>query len=143
MVSLKKIFCSLFLLVTLNNVSVGQKRQITDLLHKEVFKMPSNGIRENRPPLAKHKKQFNPVNILSGSLLSFYQNIVSEQLSGSCSFEISCSEYTKKSIEQLGWFKGVFIGLNQYTNCVPRNHEHHSECAVNQDMKIINYIGNE
>lgn len=143
MFSYIKIFFSLLILLSISNISVCQDRAISNLIKEDVFSMPSNGIRKNRSLLKKDKKQFNPINLVSASLLYFYQNVVSEQLSGSCSFEISCSEYTKKSIEQLGWFKGVFLGLNQYTNCVPRNHEHHAECAVNQNMKIINHIGNE
>lgn len=136
------IFCILLLTASYFDL-LAQNKEITELVRQEVFTMPNDGIRDTRAFLDNQKNKFNPINILSASLLYFYQNLVSEQLSGSCSFEISCSEYTKKSIEKLGWFRGVFLGLNQYTNCVPRNHEHHAACAVNQDMKIVNHIGRE
>jgi putative component of membrane protein insertase Oxa1/YidC/SpoIIIJ protein YidD len=136
-----------FLLIGLFLSSIAtvnaQDQLIKNFVHKEIFTPPSLGIREKRKVVKRTSNRLNPSHIFSSSLLYFYQNIISEQLQTSCSYQISCSQHMKLGISHHGWFKGVLLGLNQYTNCVPRNYEYHTEQQVNQDMKIINAFSHE
>jgi uncharacterized protein len=61
--------------------------------------------------------QYNPVSlVLKGALLG-YQKIVSEQLARSCPYEITCSNFSKQSIQEFGIFKGVFISADRILRC--------------------------
>lgn len=89
---------------------------------------------------AKVSTKLNPLTYLAAGLMFTYQNVISEQISANCSYEISCSEYTKKSIEYHGLIKGTLIGLHQLTNCSPGAKYDHCEHAVSNENKILNHI---
>ena len=36
---------------------------------------------------------------------------------GACRFEISCSEYTKRMVDELGVFKGSLLGIKRIWSC--------------------------
>ena len=89
------------------------------------------------------RTKINPLTYLASGLLFVYQNLFSEQISAVCTYEISCSEMTKKSIEHHGLIKGTFIGLHQLTNCsssILHDHENH---VISDNDKIINSVSNE
>ena len=69
--------------------------------------------------IAKIKNKYNPISYIGAGALFVYQNIISEQIQASCTYHYSCSEFTKKSIENFGFIKGTFVGLNQLQSCVP------------------------
>lgn len=88
----------------------------------ETFKNSS----ERPIPSAKRRLMFKQsdslerVGVLKVSfagLMYLYQNIISEQISASCMYEISCSEYTKQQIERNGIFLGSIKGFNQLMHC--------------------------
>ena len=87
--------------------------------------------------------KINPLIYLASGLLFVYQNIFSEQISSVCTYEISCSEMTKRSIARYGLFKGTFVGLHQLTNCSPSILHDHEDHVISDDDKIINSISNE
>lgn len=76
----------------------------------------------------------------SGVLLYVYQNTISIQLQNSCSYGISCSEYTKKMTEKYGLIKGILVGFNQFSNCIPLNHVNYEEYRIIELNKISNKI---
>jgi uncharacterized protein len=90
---------------------------------------------ENRSLMGK----VNPVNYVSAGLLFFYQNVLSEQIQASCMYEISCSNYTKLSIEKSG-LKGFFLGINQLNNCFPGVIYDYPKHLISKDGKVINEI---
>lgn len=89
---------------------------------------------------AKLSTKLNPLTYLAAGLMFTYQNVISEHISANCSYEISCSEMTKKSIEYHGLIKGTLIGLHQLTNCSPGARYDHCEHAVSSENKILNRI---
>jgi putative component of membrane protein insertase Oxa1/YidC/SpoIIIJ protein YidD len=71
--------------------------------------------------LFKDKKnvivKYNPVSLAFGGMLLFYQRVVSAQLSTNCPYDVSCSNFAKRSIQQLGFLKGVFLSADRLTRC--------------------------
>lgn len=59
----------------------------------------------------------NPIKLLFSGLMYAYQNVFSEQISATCTYEISCSEYTKLCIETNGLFLGSIQGFHQLMHC--------------------------
>ena len=46
--------------------------------------------------------RYNPVSLSFSGLLFFYQKVVSTQLAANCPYEISCSNFSKKTITEYG-----------------------------------------
>jgi uncharacterized protein len=68
----------------------------------------------------KHKtllNKINPVNIFFKSAMAFYQNIVSPQLSKTCPYTITCSNFSKLCIKEFGIFKGIFLTADRVNRC--------------------------
>jgi putative component of membrane protein insertase Oxa1/YidC/SpoIIIJ protein YidD len=63
------------------------------------------------------KQYYNPLKLSLTAFMFLYQNLISEQISASCAYEISCSEYTKLSIEKHGIFLGSVMGFHQLMQC--------------------------
>jgi len=61
--------------------------------------------------------RYNPVSLaLKGALLG-YQRLVSQQLARSCPYQITCSNFSKQSIQQFGLVKGVFLSADRIMRC--------------------------
>lgn len=76
-----------------------------------------------------------------GSLLFIYQNVFSEQISAQCTYQISCSEYTKRCIEKHGILIGSIQGFHQFMHCTPNAHEEVPEyMKSNLSSKIQNHV---
>lgn len=82
--------------------------------------------------------KINPLTYLSVGLIFVYQNIFSEQIAAKCSYEISCSEFTKKAIEKHGLILGAFIGFHQLSNCIPKIAQEYPEYLISDDELINN-----
>lgn len=91
---------------------------------------------KKKKPIAR----YNPVNYLAAGMLFFYQRVVSEQFQANCMYEISCSEYTKRSIEYYGFVKGALLGFNQFSNCFPSVAAEHCEYKLTDDFKVKNPV---
>jgi putative component of membrane protein insertase Oxa1/YidC/SpoIIIJ protein YidD len=88
----------------------------------------------------KTSSYFNPFIYLGAGMLFVYQNIFSEQIQADCAYEISCSEFTKRSIHKHGFFKGTLRGFNQLSECSPTALYEHEPVNVNGRQKIINRL---
>ena len=62
-------------------------------------------------------KKYNPLNVLFGIPMFFYQKLISPQFSASCLYNPSCSAFSKKLISRYGVFKGVFLSADRLTRC--------------------------
>ncbi|MDP2385868.1 MAG: membrane protein insertion efficiency factor YidD [Bacteroidota bacterium] len=85
----------------------------------------------------------NPLLYVGAGLMYFYQNVISEQIQADCGYQMSCSEFTKKSIEKKGIVKGTLKGLNQLYSCFPGSIYERSEYLINSDGKINNVLDEE
>ena len=84
--------------------------------------------------------KINPLTYVAAGSLFVYQNVFSEQISANCTYHISCSEFTKKSIEKHGLIKGSIIGLHQLSNCINGNTQQHCPYKISKSNKILNEI---
>ncbi len=91
-----------------------------------------------RPANERLIQKINPLRYLATGLMFVYQNLFSEQISSNCTYQVSCSEMTKKSIERDGLIKGTLIGLHQLTNCSTSILHDHEEFEISDNDKIIN-----
>jgi putative component of membrane protein insertase Oxa1/YidC/SpoIIIJ protein YidD len=91
----------------------------------------------------KTAARYNPVTYVSAGLLFFYQRVISPQLQANCTYEISCSEYTKLCIQHYGFVKGTLLGLHQLNNCAPGVIGDRCRYVISPDGKIINHIDHE
>jgi putative component of membrane protein insertase Oxa1/YidC/SpoIIIJ protein YidD len=85
-------------------------------------------------------QKLNPLRLLSTGAMFFYQNVLSDQIRADCNYKISCSEFTKKSIERHGLFKGTLRGIHQLTNCTNGIDAEYPYFLLTPDYKIINSI---
>lgn len=84
--------------------------------------------------------KLNPLTYLAAALLYVYQNVISEQISANCNYQISCSEYTKRCIERYGLIKGTLLGLHQLSCCIPNIQDQHCDYVISDQNKIINEV---
>ena len=61
--------------------------------------------------------RYNPVSLTFGGLLFFYQRIVSPQISAECPYQISCSNFSKASIQRFGLIKGIALTASRLMRC--------------------------
>jgi putative component of membrane protein insertase Oxa1/YidC/SpoIIIJ protein YidD len=87
---------------------------------------------------SKLSTKLNPLTYISSALLFVYQQVFSEQISANCTYEISCSEFTKKAIEKHGIIKGSLIGFHQLSNCVTGIKYEYPDHLISNENKIIN-----
>lgn len=60
---------------------------------------------------------YNPVNVVFSSLMFGYQKFLSPQLSASCVFTPSCSNFSKQLMKEYGLIKGLFLTADRITRC--------------------------
>ena len=133
----------LFFMLNIIYLSYSQS-ELNGKIITSTFHIYHSPIIKKRKVLSLKGKSFlfkiNPLTYLAAGSLYVYQNVFSEQISANCTYQISCSEYTKKCIEKYGLVKGSVIGLHQLSNCIAGNAEQHCEYKISKSKKIINEI---
>lgn len=76
----------------------------------------------NSSDILKTKKEnpvakYNPVSLTLKGSMWLYQHVISPELSSPCPYEISCSNFAKKSIEEFGVVKGMAIAADRLMRC--------------------------
>ncbi len=84
--------------------------------------------------------KYNPVSLLFGGSLYFYQKIVSPQIKAECSHELSCSNFSKTAIKTYGLFKGVAMSADRLTRCTKLGVKDISLIVINKQNKIIDSV---
>lgn len=107
-----------FFLFSFSSFAQMGKEQI-DLINKVDFK--DHTFDPRKPKFLSADKgaliKYNPINLTLGGLLYFYQKIVSPQLASNCPYEISCSAFSKASIQEFGFIKGIPLTADRLTRC--------------------------
>jgi putative component of membrane protein insertase Oxa1/YidC/SpoIIIJ protein YidD len=62
-------------------------------------------------------QKLNPLVYISGGLMFVYQRVISEQLTGNCAYELTCSSFAKRMIEKHGLAKGIYFGAYRLMSC--------------------------
>jgi putative component of membrane protein insertase Oxa1/YidC/SpoIIIJ protein YidD len=106
--------------------------------HFEHHKSPLRGALSFKERSIWYK--INPLSYVSIGFMFTYQRFVSQQLGSECSYETSCSEHAKKSVEKHGIFKGIFLGFYQFQSCTSKAGYDHPDHTINKKGKIINPV---
>jgi putative component of membrane protein insertase Oxa1/YidC/SpoIIIJ protein YidD len=61
--------------------------------------------------------KYNPLSLLFGGSLLFYQKVISVQIMAGCAFDPSCSNFSKQCIKMYGMPKGVALSADRLTRC--------------------------
>ncbi len=76
---------------------------------------------DSQPVLSRPKlpllRRYNPLRLLAVGALTFYQRVISAQLSANCVFEVSCSRHSRLMISRFGVIKGVALTADRLTRC--------------------------
>ena len=104
----------------------------------EYFKTPYRSLLSFKERSIWYK--INPLSYVSIVLMFTYQRFVSQQLGSECSYETSCSEHAKKSVEHHGIFKGVFLGFYQFQSCTSKAGYDYPDHNINKLGKVINPV---
>lgn len=65
----------------------------------------------------KNWVKYNPVNLAFGGLLFIYQSVISSQIAADCPYEISCSNFSKQSLQEFGLIKGLALSADRVMRC--------------------------
>jgi putative membrane protein insertion efficiency factor len=57
--------------------------------------------------------------LLALSLIRFYQRHLSARIPSGCRYDPTCSHYTYQAIEQHGFLKGLWLGMERMARCHP------------------------
>jgi uncharacterized protein len=120
------------------NKFIAQQDVINKLIITATFEESSHNNSKRKFAKIQPKNYFNPFFYISTAGLFVYQNIFSEQIQAECQFEISCSEFTKTSIEKKGLLLGILLGFNQLSECSPLTVYEHEPIFVNEKQQVIN-----
>ena len=58
-----------------------------------------------------------PYLFLPASMMWAYRNVVSEQITAECAYELSCSRFSAKSILKYGFIRGVWLTTDRLSRC--------------------------
>lgn len=83
----------------------------------EYYKISGNNKKVIKLKQQSFFAKINPVNNLIKGAMLLYQNVLSAQLSKACPYEITCSNFSKQSIEKFGIVKGLFLSADRITRC--------------------------
>ena len=61
--------------------------------------------------------RYNPISLSFGGLLFAYQKFLSPQISSNCPYSPSCSAFSKKSILDYGFIKGIALSADRLMRC--------------------------
>ena len=115
---MRKLSCILFLsALSLAGFSQQSDR---DLIASNNFTKPEFEYKRKVEYLFKGKNWFikyNPVSLFFGGSMLLYQSTISVQIGANCPYEISCSAFSKQSISQYGFVKGIALTADRLTRC--------------------------
>jgi putative component of membrane protein insertase Oxa1/YidC/SpoIIIJ protein YidD len=125
-----------FCFIVASTLGQSFQKQLLTQSFKEYQKSP--GIQKKHWEFKSKKEAFNPFNYLGKGFLFVYQKVFSEQIQAACSYETSCSEYTRLAIQHFGFVQGTLMGFNQLSECTRSAKYEHPRVYLNPENKIIN-----
>lgn len=116
---MQKLLNSFFILLFIPAVGFSQlDRKDAELIMKTSFNAPAQA---SKPKFVQTSgsfiKRYNPVTLGFGAMLYVYQVVLSPQISSKCSYEVSCSNFSKRCIQQYGLIRGVALSADRLTRC--------------------------
>lgn len=113
-----KSFVLIVLLSSLFSINaMSQSKEDIDHIKSVVFENKEFSDRVVNYGFTQGKKTYNPFYHILSSSMYLYQKVISAQLSSSCAFNPSCSQYSKDLIKEYGIIKGIFLSSDRITRC--------------------------
>lgn len=111
---------SLFFLCCIMQLNAQTVKSDYELLKSSDFEVQNYEKRNVQFNQIKGKSvfvQYNPLTVVANSLLFLYQQVFSVQISASCLYHTSCSEFSKELLKEYGVIKGVPLSADRLTRC--------------------------
>ena len=83
--------------------------------------------------------KYNPVSLLFGGSLLFYQKVISPQIQAGCAFDVSCSNFSRQCIKRYGILKGISLSADRLTRCTRLSAVDFHPVMINDDGKCIDH----
>lgn len=116
---------------------------------KSDFELMATHARKNPYPIKKKPSfllvgeknivKYNPVSLLFGGMLYTYQAVISSQIAADCPYEISCSAFSKQSIQEFGLIKGLALSADRVTRCTKSSAKHIHPLRLTENGNIIDF----
>lgn len=87
----------------------------------------------------KNIVKYNPVSLIFGGLLFTYQSVISSQISADCPYEVSCSAFSKQSIQEFGLIKGLALSADRLTRCTKSTIKQIHALRISEKGMLIDY----
>lgn len=126
---MKILICFLICLTTAETLAAQDIVSDLRLLQQQTVLVKSFG--------AQKKRSINPLSILYGGTLGFYQSQVSPQWGTNCAFELTCSRYSREMVSEFGLVKGFFLSLDRMGRCNKITFFETLPVRINSQGKII------
>lgn len=137
----KNLFFFIVFIVASSAKNPSHAQLVNDAVLQSYKRTNSIPTAQKTRPFLKSSEKNGAGKVFLGSLLFIYQNVFSEQISAQCTYQISCSEYTKRCIEKHGIWIGSIQGFHQFMHCTPNAHEEAPEyMKSNLSSKIQNHV---
>ncbi|NBP70059.1 MAG: membrane protein insertion efficiency factor YidD [Cytophagia bacterium] len=109
---MRNLFFIFFVITCCHSYAVAQdfKKDIELLIQQ-------GKIEDTSTNLKNRKKSFNPLSLLYGATLGFYQTQISPQWGANCAFELTCSRFSGAMVKEYGLAKGFFLTLDRMGRC--------------------------
>ena len=86
--------------------------------------------------------RYNPLSLSFGGMMYVYQKFISVQIGANCPYEISCSAFSKKCINEFGLIKGVALSADRLMRCTRLASVDLTYSEINEDTQhIIDHPG--
>lgn len=89
----------------------------TDNTETPYYQRPGNNSRIIQTRHNNILAAYNPVTLVLKGTMFMYQHAISPQLARHCPYEITCSNFSKQSIQEYGIVKGVFLSADRILRC--------------------------
>lgn len=84
--------------------------------------------------------KLNPLNYMAAGMLFFYQRVVSEQIMATCTYEKSCSNFTREAMTKKGFLAGFLLGFSQLNCCFKGNVYDYPKYKISGNFKVANNV---
>ena len=81
--------------------------------------------------------RYNPLSLSFGGMMYVYQKFISVQIGANCPYEISCSAFSKKCINEFGLIKGVALSADRLMRCTRLASVDLTYSEINEDTQHI------
>lgn len=97
-----------------------------------------------KPPQIIYRHQsgfqfsYNPITFILRSGLYIYQHQITHQITSNCMYSPSCSEFSRQSLAQYGFLKGVSLTLDRLTRCTKLQAYYNiKHMKINTELKFV------